>query len=363
MIKYNEVKKCWTCSYSARHPITRVPMTRRRTGIKTKSEARRVYDQIVYDLKSKLEETVSPLWETLVEEFIIYCEKTDLTNGTISNRRLCLNSHTVGIWGKRKLSDINSGEIRDLVNITLKDRSPSQRKNVLKYIRICFEYAVERGYLDRNPTPRMKFRLGDKVKTVLTKAQVEILLNKSREYDSEWYPIWVMALYTGLRNGELFGLTWDKVNFESRTILVDTAWHRYHGFKSTKSGDDRFIEIAPNLLLLLSELKLKNYDSVFVLPRITNWEKGYQAHDLRMFLQGVGLPQIRFHDLRATWCTLILQNGIEPIKVMKMGGWKNMATMERYVRQAGIDIKGITDSLDLHVHQPEGKLIRVNSTE
>ena len=85
-----------------------------------------------------------------------------------------------------------------------------------------------------------------------------------------------------------------------------------------------------------------------MLPRIDKWDKGEQARELRMFLQGIGLPVIRFHDLRATWATLLLSKGVEPIKVMIMGGWKDLKTMQFYVRKAGVEIKGITDCLDLH---------------
>ena len=64
---------------------------------------------------------------------------------------------------------------------------------------------------------------------------------------------------------------------------------------------------------------------------------------------GLGLPPIRFHDLRATWAILLLSKGAEPIKVMMMGGWKDLKTMQAYVRKAGVDIKGATeDCLDLH---------------
>jgi integrase len=69
-----------------------------------------------------------------------------------------------------------------------------------------------------------------------------------------------------------------------------------------------------------------------------------------MFLAGLGLPAIRFHDLRATWATLLLSKGVEAIKVMKMGGWKNIETMMIYSRKAGIDIRGSMDCLNLHDH-------------
>jgi len=95
-------------------------------------------------------------------------------------------------------------------------------------------------------------------------------------------------------------------------------------------------------------LVLQNKDSAFVLPRLKKWEKGEQARELRMFLIGIGLEPVRFHDLRASWATILLSKGVEPIKVMKMGGWKDMKTMMIYVRKAGVDIKGATDCLDFH---------------
>jgi len=67
-----------------------------------------------------------------------------------------------------------------------------------------------------------------------------------------------------------------------------------------------------------------------------------------MFLLGLGLPAIRFHDLRATWATLLLCKGVEPIKVMKAGGWRDIKTLMIYVRKAGVDIRGMSDCLDLH---------------
>jgi len=113
-------------------------------------------------------------------------------------------------------------------------------------------------------------------------------------------------------------------------------------------------------MTVLKELKLKQIDSHFVLARSRNWEKGEQARMLRMFLQGIGLPEVRFHDLRATWATIMLSRGVEPIKVMSMGGWKNLKTMQIYIRKVGVNIKGITDGLDLHDPSfNEGKVLSI----
>ena len=102
------------------------------------------------------------------------------------------------------------------------------------------------------------------------------------------------------------------------------------------------------MLTHLKELKIQNSDSVYVLPRIDSWDIGRQAEILRTFLIGIRLPAIRFHDLRASWCTIMMSKGIEPVKVMSMGGWRDLKTLMIYIRTAGINIRGITDLLDLH---------------
>ena len=125
-------------------------------------------------------------------------------------------------------------------------------------------------------------------------------------------------------------------NFEKKQILVNRAWNNRDGFKDTKSGDDRIIKIAPNLMEILSKLKLKNSTSnLFVLPRIHKWDKGEQARELRMFLSGLGLPVIRFHDLRATWATFLLSKGVAPIKVMMMGGLEGFKDHANLCQEGG----------------------------
>ena len=91
---------------------------------------------------------------------------------------------------------------------------------------------------------------------------------------------------------------------------------------------------------MIAELKAKDPESVFVLPRANYWEQGRQAEVLRTFLVAAGLPRIRFHDLRATWATFLLGQGVPPAKVMAAGGWTDLKTVMHYLRVAGIDVKG-----------------------
>jgi integrase len=107
------------------------------------------------------------------------------------------------------------------------------------------------------------------------------------------------------------------------------------------------VPLNSDLEKYLKELRKVTGNTGHVLPRITSWRRGEAARELRKFLLGLGLPQIRFHDLRAIFATQLLRNGIPPIKVMKICGWNDLKTMQYYVRLAGVDIEGATDCLNL----------------
>lgn len=339
-----------------RHPISRQPKTRRRyrnerrQPIKTVAEARRIENKLRNEIFESFHLDLVPPWKKCCENAYRGMRERGLAEKTVINYEMCLSAHTYQKWASKRIDMITSQDIRDLINIDLADKSESHKLNMLKFLRAVFKQAMEDGAVVRCPVPDMRLgRKKVKIQKVLTEEQMEKLLNQSKNTESEWYEIWSAACYTGMRNGELYALPWENVDLERRLIYVKCGWDNVNGFKDyTKSGDDRVVEIAPPLLTILRELKLHNNDSPFVLPRLRKWDKGEQARELRLFLMGLGLPPVRFHDLRASWATLMLSKGIEPIKVMKMGGWKDIKTMQIYCRMDGIDIKGITDNLIIH---------------
>lgn len=345
-IKRNKETGLWEVTHYKRHPLTRVPVRAARKGIETEREARKVERELVIMLEDKFRQKTKPTWEKVLSDYLAASLERGLKNSTIYQCGSTLKAHTAA-WNMELVDKITTEQIRTLIFGQLADKAESHKKYILKCIRAVFGYALDLGHINRNPTPKMIFRLGDKIMPVLTEEQAKELLFRAKDANWPWYNHYALALYTGMRNGELYALTWDKVNFDSRMILVNCSWSKKDGLKSTKSGDDRRIEIAPPLVPILQELKRYWTGSNDVLPKFNKWTKGEQARELRMFLQGIGMQSIRFHDLRATWATMLLSKGVEPIKVMKMGGWKDIETMMIYARKAGVDIKGSTDCLNL----------------
>ena len=190
-----------------------------------------------------------------------------------------------------------------------------------------------------------QFKTGEKIKKVLKESEVKLFLKEAKRRNHVWFPIWALACFTGMRNGELYALRWERVDLNKRIMVVSTSWTKENGYKETKSGDDRIVEIAHSLMPVMEDLYINREDE-FVLPRLREWTTGCQAHVLKAFLKELELPLIRFHDLRASWATIMLSKGVEPIKVMSMGGWKDLKTMQIYIRKSGIHIQGITDNLN-----------------
>lgn len=351
----------WVAYYSKRHPTTKVPKSLKRIGIKSKVEAQRVFNSLVIQLDNSFKSQIQPKWKDLLEKYFDSLKTSGLTNTTVYNRETLLRLHTIPHWQDKLVSEIGTQEIHHLLNTRLCKNAESHKKFFLKCIRSVFHFALEQRFVNRNPTPVIRFKLNDKIRSVLNEEQITLLLRKAQEYNWKWYPHYATAIFTGLRSGELYALRWNNVNLDKRQILVNCSWSNKDGFKSTKSGHDRIVEIPMPLLPLLKELKLQSADCEFVLPRLDRWDRGEQAHDLRLFLKSIGLHEIRFHDLRASWATLLLSKGVAPSKVMSQGGWKNMDTMMIYMRKAGIDIKDSTNVLDnMQTHGIEsGKLIQM----
>lgn len=345
-IKRDPETGTWTVSVSKRPKGGGAPRSLKRIGLKSESEARRVERELFIALEHKFLARSGELWWMVVEEFLEYNKGTNWTLKTHENYESSLRAHTYKNWRKVPIKEIKGIQIRDLLLKDLSHLSESTRKSMWKYLNGVFNYALERGYIQNNPVPRMKFRIGDKIEAVLNEDQIKLFLTKAKEAEIEWYPVWATGTFTGMRNGELYALKWSSVDLKNRKIFVRETWSSKEGFKDyPKNRQHRVLEVPPPLLPILQELYEKR-ENEFVLPRIEKWDRGEQARELQIFLAALGLPKIRFHDLRGTYCTLMLNRGVEPAKLMQMAGWQDLKTMARYLRKAGITFKGSTDILE-----------------
>jgi integrase len=82
---------------------------------------------------------------------------------------------------------------------------------------------------------------------------------------------------------------------------------------------------------------------------LIEWTRGEAAKVIRRFCQSIGVTDIRFHDLRATFITNLLSRGEPLVRVMAAVGHADMETTNVYLRLAGVEMKGATERLGYHL--------------
>ncbi|MBU6375069.1 MAG: site-specific integrase [Bdellovibrionales bacterium] len=256
------------------------------------------------------------------------------------------------LWLKRPASEIGRGDAREVLFLmTAEGKSKGYQEQLKHTVNVVYDWGIEeRLILGVNQSPMRGVVIGgpkeEKVPEILTLEEMRKLLFEAKRLDHPWYPVWAMAMSTGMRNGELHALLWSDVDLENRKILVSKSFHsRNKIVKSTKSGRWRTVPIADELLKLLIELKATAGNRPHVLPRHYKWDSGQQAEVLRTFCEGIGIKSVRFHTLRACFATQLLTQNVAQARIMKVCGWSELKTMQKYSRLGGVDERDATKDL------------------
>lgn len=255
-------------------------------------------------------------------------------------------------WLSKPANELTKADGREALLLVEKEGKTRMMQKKLKHtINVVYEWGIENKFIrgvSESPVQGLKLTKPNVEKSpeILNLQEIRKLLCEAKRLEHSWFPVWAMALLTGMRNGELYALCWTDVDLENRHLIVSKSYNtRMKAVKSTKAGYWRRVPISDELHALLLQLKAQDPKREHVLPRFWQWEKGMQAEVLRKFCLGIGIKSIRFHTLRACFSTQLLSHDIAPARVMKICGWRDLKTMQHYVRLAGIDEQGATEAL------------------
>lgn len=239
----------------------------------------------------------------------------------------------IGSYSLAEVTPSLIGECRDKLGreITVRNklRSPASVVRYMAALSHALTIAVkEWGWLEDSPMRkvtkpkesrgRVRF-LSDKERTSLLKFCKE----SSNPY---LYVVVVLALSTGMRQGEIMGLTWDVVDLnQGRAILHET-----------KNGERRAVAITGYALELLKELsKVRRIDSNLLFPAKENApQKPQKPMDLRTpwqtAVKKAELHDFKFHDLRHSAASYLAMNGASLAEIAEVLGHKTLQMVKRY---------------------------------
>ncbi|MGK5089926.1 tyrosine-type recombinase/integrase [Bdellovibrionota bacterium FG-2] len=348
---------------------------KRINGILTEREALTEEKRLLRELTEEVArlESQGLTWEEVIERWVrqqeLYPTKRYAVS-TLQDHEACLRKWTAP-WLNQVASELNRGDGRDVLRrATEADKSTSLIHKLKCTINLVYRWGIEERHItgvSQSPVYGLEIEKEREKKRpdILTREEISTLLRKASEQKHEWYPIWVSAVLTGCRSGELHQLRRsdleiisreqaieeDRKPFDKRRygfLRVRRSWNvRVKQTGPTKAGYWRNIPVSSEFYWFLVHdlhIETKKTDDL-LLPRSWEWDKGCQARVLRLFCVGNGLPSIKFHALRACFATQLISTGIPPAVVMKICGWKDMKTMQRYIRFAGIDEAGATEGL------------------
>ena len=246
------------------------------------------------------------------------------------------DTHIKPMIGQTKLSELSTPQLQKFYNalsqtgrtitkrengkrkITHEPLSPKSIKNIHGILSKCLNTAVDLGYIRINPASRVNLPIIERKEiNPLTNEQVKTFL-KLIETD-QYKNIFKLILFTGLRESEAIGLTWDCVDTESNILTINKQLQRRpqrdggYTFAPLKNDKPRILSV-PQFVIdsILNEPRIENEKNLVFLSKMgTPIDPRYLYYHYKRIASQMGIPQSRVHDLRHTYAVLALQNGDE----------------------------------------------------
>ena len=198
-------------------------------------------------------------------------------------------------------------------------------RNINQVISSAMDFARDQKLISSNPTDGCALpKLEHKEMKTLPAEQLASFLREAKE--SGVFELYYIELATGLRRGELLGLKWEDIDLAQGSLRVQRQIARINGEVigaplKTKNAY-RTLPLSADAVGVLQEQRKKSGNSPYVFPSPAGGPISPDSvlHMLHRVLKRAGLAQVRFHDLRHTFATLALQNGVDIKTVSGMLG-------------------------------------------
>jgi integrase len=287
-----------------------------------------------------------------LEEWLAFAE-TRVRRSTLETYQSHLRVHVMPQLGNRRLDEIRALELQRLYSELLHTRqsrgtsalSPRTVVHIHRVLSEALRQAVRWGLLGTNPAdgaspPRPR----PTQTTIVDVSAAEYILRASKGTELG-LPV-ALALGTGMRRGEILGLCWDDMDLESGILRVSRTLHITRVgllLEEPKTRQSRRAIVLPRFLAetLAHERAAKATIPVEIAGRSVNlvvrtrknqaWNPDSMSSSWRRFARRIGLPSVRFHDLRHAHATLMLVQGIHPKIVSERLGHSNVGiTLDTY---------------------------------
>lgn len=346
-IFWNSRRRRWIAEISTVDPTGKPKRVNR--SAKTQAEALR----LLRELQRQAEQGLLPLGRPpTVAQFLtqwLEGQRHSLRPRTWEGYESIVRTRLIPQLGRLRLDQVSPAHLAAAYDRLLgRGLSAKSVLNTHRLLHRALEDAVRWGMLVRNPCDLVDPpRATRPAVRALDAGEVARLLEASATDDLG--PLITVAVLTGLRLGELLGLTWDEVDLERGELSVVRSLQRVRGrglvvVPPKTASSKRLVPLAPQAVAALREQRRRQLASrlkagpawaggnwVFTTALGLPYDPSDVTHRFQRLLERAGLPRVRFHDLRHTAASLLLAEGVHPKVVASLLGHSTvLITLDTY---------------------------------
>lgn len=320
-----------------------------KSGFKTKKEAAAAMNEFIYEVnKGTWIEPQNILFKDFAIEWLEHY-RHQLRDTTAEQYESKIINWIIPALGVYKVQDIKPVHAQILSRNLLDNLEQSTAHKIYAIAKLIMNHAVNLDLVAVNPLKKVSVTKDSKRRIeTWTFDQLKHFLEITKKHDLFYYRIFVLAAYTGMRKGEILGLRKEDVDLEKQVVYIKQS------IAETKKGVQvsplktpssyRQVAIDPFLISILKEQIHKNNEYklklgpeyqdnglVFchvdgMLYRPTSLNRPFNR-----FIELSGVPKIRFHDLRHTHASLLLELNVNPkIVADRLGHSSVKITLDTY---------------------------------
>ena len=301
-------------------------------------------------------DTDSPLFRDYADAWLNDFKVSKCKPTTLSGYASSLRKHLYPAFGNMPVSEFDVPSIQKFLD-SKKNYAAKTIREVLNLLRQILECAMRDGYLRDNPAKDPRISIPSTKKSerkALDMEEVREIVSMLPQLDTDAQRYLAIAIFTGMRRGEILGLRWEDIDQEKRVIKVRRNVTHVNnqpliGTTKTSSGV-RDVAITENLLKFL----LPFQQSGFILCVPNHPEEPYSLTRFRTMMRhiekSIDLHGATSHTFRHTLATLLGNSGADVKTIQGILGQKDFkTTAERYMHPVDTSMKKavqkVTDSL------------------
>ncbi|WP_250902045.1 tyrosine-type recombinase/integrase [Enterobacter roggenkampii] len=210
-----------------------------------------------------------------------------------------LHRYILPSWGSRQLHDITAGEI-ELYAASLREQlRPATINRILAILSKIYTLAVRAGWITHSPMGHVRYLKENNIRyRTLSDTEIRLFIDAAKNLQTPAADAILLALYTGMRIGEVCTLNWDYwYPDQNQLILPDT-----------KSGHPFTCPLATPAFNLIRKQQQLALSTTYIFPQITDTTRplGYPRGTFSRICRDAGISGLRIHDLRRTFATRVL---------------------------------------------------------